>query len=371
MNKEKNTKLLGIIGVGTLILVVFFAVIYLNIKAKNSISNNEENNPPETYLTTTSEYTTPKEKTLYVYHSYSGDETIDDAKFYKNEIVIRKEDDLLQKKTVMSDSSEYDELYEITDLKTTLIGRSDINTREDMVYNYKELPDNNVFVANTDEIVLNTPVVLDTTWQRTDNSVSIITNVNVIIDLPFGNFSAIEVQTNYEDGHFRKDYFVKHLGLVKTVYSNATDVDRTVVLVDVQDKDILSKALLFNYDVYTNEVRIDQIDNSINTNPIYIDILEAMLRYEKGTNSSALIQPETVIQSVKIDRPNDTTYVDFSSKFLKTTNYGVQVEESIISAIVNEIGNFYNTGNVKLSANGSDIVTGHTDLSKPFHVELQ
>ncbi len=371
MNKILHSKLLGFLLFLFLLLIVFFATTILAYHARNLNLVPNEGEIQVTEENKTSEYVTPKHNALYVYYMYNEDETANDAKFYKNEIVIRQKDDLLHRKTVLADFSEYDELYSIKDGTASLLGRTTINTREDLIYNYENIPDNNIFDENTSNVLLKEPIEINNSWSYADRSVSEITDINVYVELPFGNFNAVEVTTNFEDGRFRKNYYVKFLGLVKTVISTADSGYRTIILHDIKDEGILSKAYLFSYDVYSNTTDVDLIDNTINTNPIYIETLETMLKFEKSAVNTPLIQDNTYIQSVTIDRNENVAYIDFSSSFLKKSTSGIQIESEVLKAIANTVGNFYSTKYVKITADGSDRIGGHADFSENYTVDLQ
>ncbi len=369
MDKKLKSKLFSIISILSILLIVFFAVKHLSIRADNL--DTDTGMVVQESPALAEQYIVPKLNTLYVYYAYSGDQTIEDSKPYKNEIVIENKDGYVQKKTVMADFTEYDELIQDIDGKAILVGSSSVNTRESLIDNITMAPYNNVFDTTGESVILSEPISLHNTWQYSESAVSEITNLNTLVELPFGNFTAIEVVTNFEDGRFRKDYYVKFLGLVKSVVSDAAKGDQTIYLHDVRDESILSKAYLFTYDAFTNSKSIELIDNHISTNPVYIEILENMLKYEKNASGTSLIKDETSIQSVTIDRREDIAYIDFSSGLLINIDFGDQVIIEMLRDIANVVGNFYQVGNVKITADGANNIAGKIDLSKPYEVDLQ
>ncbi|MFV0424399.1 MAG: hypothetical protein ACK5K7_02360, partial [Bacilli bacterium] len=203
MDKNIKSKLLGLISFISILLIVFFAVKYLSSQAEDlEIDSDVQTEEAEI---TSEQYITPKLNTLYVYYSYTGDQTIDDSQFYKNEIVIESRDNYIQKKCVLSDFSEYDELILNESDQSLVRGESTLNIRESLIDTVRFYEDNNVFVNEEESVLLTNPIQLNSTWQYSSKAVSEITSLSTLVELPFGTFTAIEVVTNYEDGRFRKD----------------------------------------------------------------------------------------------------------------------------------------------------------------------
>lgn len=369
MNKSFSDKLLGLLVLIFLFLIIFVALFLLNKNSKN-LSINNFNSPVNTKYEFVN-YAFPKSNTLYSYIQYTDEQTIENAIPYRDVILIKKTDDMIQTKTIYANGYETDELVIVKDNQAILLGTSDINIREDMIYNYQVSMKNNIFLDDTSFTFLSAPIELNTTWKSSDNSVSVITNLDYNISLPFGEFSAIEVSTTVSDGTSVTDYYVNHIGLVQSVITYPDESKTTYVLESLADEQLISSSYIFQYDAYTNETSIDIVDNYISTNPIYIEILEDMLKYQSNATNTSLIDEKTYIQNVDIDRDENMTYIDFSSNFFKTKNYGKAINTQIITAIANEVGNFYNTKYVRITVNGNYSMVGEIDLDQTFSVDLQ
>ncbi len=315
-------------------------------------------------------YIAPQSNILYVYYSFSGNESIYNARPYKNQMVIASQKDLLQLKTVMYNSYEYDELL-LVDTNAKVLGRSSVNTRENLIYNYQYTTNNNVFISDSEVTLLSEPLIEGKTWQSTSSLQATVTNDDVLITLGFGSFSGIEVTYTDGKGFERLDYYIKDLGLVKSQYKLNGKTTFTYYLNELVEDKIISKATLYTFDPISNDVYINTIDNAISTNPVYIEMLENMLKYSLTSLNSPLIQEHTHIKSVNIDRANNIAHIDFSSNFLKTTNYNQVAERLLLQLIANVTGNFYNVNYVKITSSGSGKIGGHVDFSTPFYVQIQ
>jgi hypothetical protein len=76
--------------------------------------------------------------------------------------------------------------------------------------------------SNKNHIILKVPIKIGTKWKNEDNAEYEITGVNVKIHTPSGDYSAIEVTIRKDDME-RKKYYVKGIGLVKSISNGYTD----------------------------------------------------------------------------------------------------------------------------------------------------
>lgn len=371
MNNNTKLKLLGVISFISILLIVFFVIYFLS-KINPNINNeltNEANN--ELSISYSESYITPKKDSLYVYNSYNYAKGIETSKHYKDEITIELSNNILQTKSVFDDFSELDTLIKFNSDNVEMLGISNVNTRESMIDNYKIAPSNNVFIPNSDKILLSYPIKTGTTWRNSENSVSAITNTYSIVDLPMGNFSSIEVTTKYDDGKIIKDYFVKNLGYVKSIISEPNGEAEVIYLQSVDDMSILSKTQLKSYDAISNTSRLIPIDNLISTNPTYINILEQMLKYKETDLSTSLIGENVHVNSANIDRDKNIVTVDFNNNPLEGSTHNINAEIGIIDAIATTIANFYNINYVKLTYNNGELINdGTINFSSPIFIEL-
>ncbi len=368
MNKE-NSIFINLLIILTLIALALFPVLILTSNAaKNNIDDITFNTKSSTADDISANFVTPKSGLLYSYYTFYDDDKNNNS-HYKDQIVITSSDDLVQIKTVLNDFTEYDELYSTRDSAYKL-GKSYKNTRESLVHNQRSLPTNNVFEPNSQALILSGPISLGNSWNVTNNISASISSVDSLVELPFGNFNAIEVSTNMPNGSYRKDYFVKYIGLVKSEIFDENNKKQTIYLNSMTDDSILTKSHLFNYDRYSNKIHSEEINLEIQTNPIFIDLLENMLKFELIAVRNPLISDETFIKSVSVDRENDTVHINFNSNLLSDSTYTETEEENIVASIANVVGNFYSVHNVQITANGKSNFGVNKNYNNPIHIDL-
>ncbi len=367
MNKE-NSIFINLFTFLSLIAIALFLVLVLTSSAStNNISD-------ITYRTTnyandnSKNFASQKPDLLYSYNSYDGNDP-STATHYKDTIVIAETDDLIQIKTVYDDFTEYDELFS-TDGSFKRLGRSYVNTRESLIHNQKNIPSNNIYEENSEAVIISDPIRLGAKWEVSEGINSEITSLNAVVELPFGNFDALEVTTTLQDGSYRKDYFVKYIGLVKSEIFNINSPKKTIYLDKMTDDSITSMSYIFNYDRYSNKIYSEKINIVIKTNPTYSEILENMLKFELVAITEQLISDDTYIKSVSIDRQSDTAHINFTSNLLKNTNYTPDEEQLVVTSIADVVGNFYSVHNVEITANGSSDFGVNGNYSNPIHVDL-
>lgn len=369
-NNNIILRLLGALLFILMLLIVFFGIYILSNKSNDIINFEKNNNQSISTEITCQDYLLPKESCSYVYYSYTNNEEIQDSKHYKTEMLIGYSHDFLQIKSVFNDSSEFDTLVHFHNDRATILGISETNIHENMIDNFKYNLSNNIYIDNSEKVVLSLPLDTNQVWQSSENSVSEITNTDILVSLPIGDFSAVEVTTNYNDGRFIKDYFVKNLGYVKSIVSDTSGIITTIYLKEINDETITTKTKLQTYDAYSDTKHVIELDNHIQTNPVYIEILEEMLKYKETSLSTQLISNDIQIQSAYINREKDLAVIDFSDDFLKTDNYSVRAEYGITESIAVTVGNFYKVSNIKLTYDNGKELDSTIDLSDPINIEL-
>lgn len=377
---EKKYKIAIIITVVVVFVAIFFGVKYKNANNQNIVDDDVINveDTPETSVLTPLDFTPPTDNLVYVYVDFDDENKVK-VKENKKEMIIFKHENAFQKK-VIDEQSEYDEIYVLDEEQYTNIGKSTLNIRENMIatnnnqsidFIENSISNNNEFVQDSGYVMLKAPIELNNSWQYNNTAVSEITNLNVNIELPFGNFSAVEVETNFENGAYKKDYFVKGIGLVKSVNSDPILGDSVVILESMDEGYLTSKAKLFNYNLATDVTEITYEDIKIEYDVDYKSILENLLKTAKNDEYVPLLTEESnaTINFVVVERILNMATVDFSNNFLEKLNAGGSIENTIITNIANTAGNFYSVDNVKMLINGETYTDGHISFDEPFQVD--
>lgn len=308
-----------------------------------------------------SDYILQKENSLYKYVNYD-ENTNSVVSLDRYEMTLFANEDLYQIKSVFNDFSETDKIIEVTDDYAKVLGETVINTRENILDN------NNIFIENSAYNILNMPIEIGSSWQYNEIAVSEVVDMNVSVELPFSSVNAIIIQTNFEDGVFRKDYYSKGIGLVKTVISDAQNGDKVIVLESISEMPITVMDDVFLYDAQKDDKTSIQVESEINYGVDYTSLLESLLKYSSNPEFMPPLIGETKIQSISIDRDIDLVVIDFTDNFFEKINAGSSIEAIIVSNIVDTVGNFYNVSNVKILIKGSPMTDGHITLDEVFAV---
>lgn len=214
---------------------------------------------------------------------------------------------------------------------------------------------------NQDNIILKEPIILGNTWEDRDGNKVEITGINKGITIPLGEYKALEVTTTYKESTSKKDYYVKDLGFVGTIYE-----DREYTISSLL-KSIDNTGLELRTRVYypeANDTGSSYVNKLINfkTNGNIKNMLEELLKNPESDRLLAPISKDTKINSIKLNRDTWTLNVDMSEGFIKDMNAGSAYEVEIINSIVNSLGEFYDVEKVYISVEGEPYESGHLKL---------
>lgn len=217
--------------------------------------------------------------------------------------------------------------------------------------------------GNQEEILLMEPLKVGTTWVRPDNRTSSITNLAAAVTTPYGNLQALEVTTTGDQSNQKqRDYYVKDLGLVKSVYEvgeNGEEISSS--LAAIEDGVAMTQAVSFFYpnlndgkivyqikalDFYTNDITRDRLATAYQT-----------------AAPVTVFSPNTRINSLYLNQ-DGMVYLDLSSDFLTEMNAGAELEAMMLQSIANTFGNYYGVERVLLTIDNQLYESGHLALKQ-------
>jgi len=212
------------------------------------------------------------------------------------------------------------------------------------------------------EILLKEPLIKGNSWTLLDGSVRSITNVNVVITTPLGNYKCIEVSTVIKDSVV-KDYYAPNIGLVKTIFeSNGTKVSSSLSKIE---KNVSFVQIVKFYFPNGND-GINYITNeklSFSTNYITKAIFEKVFKEVPNKNVEKVISPNTKIKSLYLN-VDGMVHVDFSKEFTGEMNAGSGYESQILQCITNTLGDYYMVKKVYITVEGKPYSSGHILMKK-------
>jgi hypothetical protein len=216
--------------------------------------------------------------------------------------------------------------------------------------------------SNTDEILLKEPLVKGTTWNLKDGSKRYISNVNVDISTPSGNYKAIEVTTENKESQ-TLDYYALNVGLVKTVFkAKGSEVSST--LSKIEKNSPLVQNVKFYYP-NINDGRIYFVNRKVSykTNDITKITLEKNLKNLPKGELGKVLSTNVKIKSLYLGKDN-MVYADFSKELIDEMNAGAGYEVMILDCITNTLGDYYGVDKVYITVENKPYSSGHILMEK-------
>jgi hypothetical protein len=216
-------------------------------------------------------------------------------------------------------------------------------------------------MSDGDDVLLEEPLAVGTAWTAKDGSPRSITSVDSRMETPAGKFTAIEVTTKRKDS-MDKDYYVKGVGLVKSVF-NSGDASMTVTSeLEKIEKDV-SYIRVMNF--YFPQFEKDRIvylerDVEIKTNEDMKFKFQKELKIIPDKSGLAkTFTKNTTILGIKVDEVKGTVTVDLSSDFIKEMNAGTSFEGMLLNSITSTFSDYYLKSKVIIIIEGKPYESGH------------
>lgn len=222
------------------------------------------------------------------------------------------------------------------------------------------------------EVLIKEPIKKGTSWTLKDGVKRSITEIDKAIKTRAGDYLALEITTEF-DGSVTTDYYVKDLGLVKSVFKSKDTEDFTVTSeLEKIENDVPYKEIINFFYPDFNKDKLAYIDKQVDllTNQDMNAIFEKELKnIPTDSELTSSIPGDTklldiIIEAPSINSSNELVIVDFSSQFVKEMNAGSSLESMMIGSITNTLGNYYQAQNVRITLEGKPYESGHI-LLKP------
>lgn len=233
-------------------------------------------------------------------------------------------------------------------------------------YHFENMLDNN---RNMDNIILKEPLQVGNSWEDSEGNIVEITDLNKAVETPLKSFRALEVTTNYEDYIVKRDYYVKGVGFVASIYEDGEFKVETL-LRSIENKGM--ETTIKAYYPMSNDIAIRYSNKTIvfNTNDNIKTILEKLFKEPESDKLLPSISKNTTIKSINLNRDTWIVNVDFSKEFKEDMNAGSSYEGIIIDSIVNTLGDFYDSDKVYIAVEGEPYESGHLQLREGEFFEV-
>ncbi|AGA68190.1 sporulation/spore germination protein [Desulfitobacterium dichloroeliminans LMG P-21439] len=212
------------------------------------------------------------------------------------------------------------------------------------------------------EVLLKEPLTKGTTWTLPDNRKRTITNVDMELSTPSGNYKVIEVTTEGEDSAVM-DYYAPNVGLVKSVFKGTDNYEVTSTLSKLEKSTPLVQNVKAYYpNIDDGKIHTTTIQLSFKTNDITKQVFEQEFK-KKAANQGKLIGDNVKIKSLHLNQ-DGRVYVDFTKNLVAEMNAGAGYEGMILQSIANTLGDYYGVSEVNLTLEGEPYASGHVEMKK-------
>lgn len=222
---------------------------------------------------------------------------------------------------------------------------------------------------NLDNTILKEPLEVGNSWTNPEGDSMEITSLDKEIETPYGKYKALEVKTEFESGAIEKNYYVKDIGFLGSIYTDG-DFEVKTLLESIENKGQEIKVEAYYPSAEDIKINYTYEDVVFNTNDNIEDILEDLLKNPSTDKLVGSISDDTKINRINLDRNTWTLEVDFSEELLSDMNAGASYESEILKAIVNTLGKFYDVEKVYITVEGAPYESGHIALSEGEYFEV-
>ncbi len=224
------------------------------------------------------------------------------------------------------------------------------------------------------DILLKGPLVKGTEWTLSDGRKRYISNVDIDVTIPLGDYKALEVTTEGENDVI-KDYYAEGIGLIKSVFtSNEVEgYEVTSTLSKIDEKTPLTQQVRFFFpDIAADKNYYITKELSFHTNDITKKVFEDSFKDYSQENFNEVIGKNVKIKSLYLNKDNKV-YVDFSKEFTSEMNAGSGYEAAILQCITNTFGEYYGKTQVYITVEGEPYSGGHIAMEKgeAFEVNVE
>ncbi len=215
--------------------------------------------------------------------------------------------------------------------------------------------------SDKEDILLKEPLIKGTSWTLSNGTKRYISNINVDVTTPAGNFKAIEVTTE-GNGSKTLDYYGLNAGLIKTVY-NSNGMEVTSTLKELKSNTPLSQTVKFYYPSSNGEkLYYTQNKLSFKTNDMTKLTFEKLFKEAPSKTVGRLIGPNVKIKSLYLN--GNVVYVDFTKELVTEMTAGSGYEALILQGITNTLGGYYNVSKVYITVENKPYESGHFLMKK-------
>lgn len=219
------------------------------------------------------------------------------------------------------------------------------------------------------DVLLQEPLVVGTAWDTANNTKRTITGINVPVQTPVSSYSALEVTAQGSDYKIT-DYYVKGVGLVKSVYrSGDTEVVSTLAEMKA-DSPFLQVIRLYYPGVDGTGRYYREVQLALATNMKMIDAVEEAYQAEPKGKAGRVFTPGTRILSIRKNADN-VLLVDLNQAFITERAGSRAYIEGVVHSTADTLGELYQTDKVLLTVEGKPYTSSQFTMQEGETLEVE
>lgn len=204
------------------------------------------------------------------------------------------------------------------------------------------------------KILLKGPFEEGNSWAYDENTTATITGLSKEVVTTLGNYKAIEVTLEDEQGK-TVNYYAKDVGLVKTI-SSGEGYEVSSTLSSVENNIPLIQTITLFYPNIDGSLDTIDVQIEFNTNDEPEDVIEKIV---KELSVYEILSPNTVINELYYDEEENSVHIDLSEDFVTEMNAGASFEALILQSLTNTLGQYYGVQEVYITIDGGPYESGH------------
>lgn len=222
------------------------------------------------------------------------------------------------------------------------------------------------------DVLIKEPIEKGTTWTNKEGLKRYISNTEAKVTTPSGEYIAVEVTTEGKDYKIF-DYYVKNIGLVKTVFKTG-DSSIESNLEKIEENAFLTQTVKFYYPDFDKEKLAFKSEKiQLKTNENIDKIFESHLKNAPSSGLNNVFSQNTKINKLSFNSSQNKVYIDLNQEFITEMNAGSSLEALILQGLVNTLGDYYNVDKVYISIDGKPYESGHIAITENdvFYVDYK
>jgi translation elongation factor P/translation initiation factor 5A len=209
------------------------------------------------------------------------------------------------------------------------------------------------------KILLKEPLEEGNSWNYDENTTAAITAVSKEIVTGLGNYEAIEVTLEGEQGK-TVDYYAKDVGLVKTSASGE-GYEISSTLSSIEKNTPLIQTIALYYPNKDGNLSTIDVQIEFNTNDEPKEVIE---RIVKDLSVHEILSPNTKINELFYNEEENSVHIDLTKDFVTEMNAGASFEALTLQSLTNTLGQYYGVREVYITIDGGPYESGHIIMEK-------